>query len=351
MISTRRIPTRRTLLLVATFALLGACDDGGGPAGPTPQPGDEHAVVLNSLALTLSVYPTATRGPVRTVELGPEGSPASMAVRGGTAVVPMGVVASAAVVDLVSGTVLRSIPLPDGSGATGVAIVDDTLALVANPELNTVTPVLYHEGTALGEIAVPDYPGLVVAAGDVVVVASAHLDDDSYAPTRTGTLTFLDARTLAVIETIDLSGLNPGAALVLDDRLYVLHSGRFGQETGSLSVVDLDARRELLHVEGMGEFPGGLAALDDGTLLVASLFYGLAAWSPASGFVIRPGAAPAPDEANVIAIGVDEEGTVHALDVVDYEQPGRVLFLDRDLEPQDDVRVGTVPLAIRFTRF
>ena len=56
---------------------------------------------------------------------------------------PLGLDNAVAVVDLVDAKVVQTIPLPDNSGATGSAIVDDSIAFVANPNLNTVSRVNY----------------------------------------------------------------------------------------------------------------------------------------------------------------------------------------------------------------
>ena len=46
-------------------------------------------------------------------------------------------------------TVIRTVPLPDNSGATGSTIVDDSIAYVGNPNLNTVSRVNYLTGATL----------------------------------------------------------------------------------------------------------------------------------------------------------------------------------------------------------
>lgn len=338
---------RTTTLLALTAALLtlGACDDDDGVTRPAPGgDGEEQAVVLNSIGLTLSVFPTQTLAPVRTIELGPQGSPVSLAVRDSIAIVPMGVLPSVAVVNLESGAV-RSIPLPAGSGATGVAIVNDSLAFVANPALNTVSPILYDRGAALPQIDVGDYPQLVLATDDRVLVGNARLDDDTFQPDGPGTLTVIDAERLEVTATVQLSGISPAAGVVRDGDAYVLHNGEFGMENGSLSVVDLTSLEEVRHAPGLGEFPGSLARLPDGSFLFTSFQGGVRFWDPSSGVVWPARLIPA------IAIGVDHNGLIYALDPVDYQQPGRVQVLSGELSPVDEFRVGTVPIAIGFTRF
>ena len=65
---------------------------------------------------------------------------------------------------------MRAIPLPDNSGATGSAIVDDSIAFVANPNLNTVSRINYLTGET-AEIEVGPYPqGIVFARGRIFVL-------------------------------------------------------------------------------------------------------------------------------------------------------------------------------------
>ena len=342
-------PVFRLLALLAFALATPGCDEEG-TTGPLPDGTSDYAIVLNSFALTLTVFPVDSPDAARTIELGPLGTPVSMAVRGGTAVVPLGVVPAARIVDLERGVIAGTVPLPQGSGATGVVILDDSLALVANPDLNSITPILYDRGDTLPAMPVHDYPHVLLASGGRVFVASAHLDEN-FTPTRSGSLTVLDASTLEVVDTVRLSGTGPGDMTLAGDRLYVLHNGTFDVPSGSLSEVDPDALVEVRHVPGFGHFPGGIAALPDGSLLVASFAYGIAHWSPASGFLLPPASAVRPDGAAVFDVAVDGDGRVYALDPRDYEQPGRVLLLDQSLRLTGQVQAGTVPVDIRFTRF
>src|SRR5437667_10543123 len=67
-----------------------------------------------------------------------------------------------------------ALPLPTGSGATGVAIQDDSIAWVANPNLNTVTRVNYFNGDTTS-IAVGVYPQAVAIVGTRVFVVTGNL--------------------------------------------------------------------------------------------------------------------------------------------------------------------------------
>ena len=90
---------------------------------------------------------------------------------------------------------MRTIPLPDNSGATGSAIVDDSIAYVGNPNLNTVSRVNYLTG-ATSEVPVGVYPqGLIFARGKVFVL-NGNLDE-TFSPAGPSWITVVDPATNA----------------------------------------------------------------------------------------------------------------------------------------------------------
>ena len=336
------------LLLPALGLLAAGCGDAG--TGPGPGQGREEGVVLNSVDISLSLVDAAADSVEATVGLGPAGSPVGVAVRGGMAAVPMGVVAAVAVVDLATRQVV-TYGLPSGSGATGAAFVDDTLLLVANPGLGSVSPVNLRTGMVGAPIAVGNGPQGVVVVGDRVVVINAELGPD-YLPEGPGTLTLLDARTLERVGTVTLSGENPGdAAPGPDGLLYVVNSGGYGEGNGSLSVVDVAAGREVEHDTGFGDFPFAVEVGPEGRVYVASFSYGVAVWDPASrSFVRAPDAAVAPAGIpSTSGMAFDAEGRLHTL-VPECQDRGRVLRLDTSFQVAAEVTVGTCPTGIAFTR-
>lgn len=344
----RSVP--RLLLALLTLALstaVGACDgDGTGP-GPLPE---ALGVVLNSVEVSVTVFGVDDPGSTTTVGLAPEGSPVSMAVSGRLAVVPLGFVPAVAVVDLDEGTVTHTVALPEGSGATGVAFVNDSVALVANPGLGTVSPVNVRSGSAATGIAVGTYPQAVVRVGTNVAVLNAELGPD-FLPTGPSTVTVLDGATLARLGEVTLSGENAGSAAVgPDGRLYVVNSGRFGAADGSLSVVDVSALAEVEHHPGFGDFPFGAAFGPGGRLHVGSFAYGIAVWDPATDAFVRP-----PEDAvapggvpSVSGLGFDGEGRLYALEP-ECSDPGVVHRLGPSFQVELDIPVGICPIAIGFT--
>ena len=126
------------LVLLSSCLLLGCHEDA---AAPDRLVEEEIGVVVNSLDVSLTVFSVDEPAAPNTIGLSPAGSPVGLALRGSLAVVPLGFVPAVAVVDLSSGILLQTIALPEGSGATGAAFLTDSLVLVANPNLNSVSPV------------------------------------------------------------------------------------------------------------------------------------------------------------------------------------------------------------------
>ena len=82
----------------------------------------------------------------------------------------MGLDNTAAIVDLRTAQVVNTINLPAGSGATGAAIVNDSIAYVANPNLNTVTRINLRSGDT-ASVRVGIFPqGLVFTRGRLFVL-------------------------------------------------------------------------------------------------------------------------------------------------------------------------------------
>ena len=202
-----------------------------------------------------------------------------VAARGAYAVVPMGTYPFAAVVNLRTGQVQSRVALPANSGATGSDFVSDSIAVVANPGRNTVTPVNVLRGTAGAEVAVGTYPAAVISDGARIYVLNGNLVN--FAPAGPGSVTVLDEG-LGVIRTVQLTGINPSAGAIIGSRLYVLNSGRFGGNNGSLSVVNLATLAEESHHTGFGEFPSSIAASPGGDLYVGIYGTGIVVWDPRS---------------------------------------------------------------------
>lgn len=342
-------PSWRLLPLVLAVALaVSGCIDGTGPETIDPQP---VGVVVNSVDNSLTVFPVDEPTAAVTLGLGGDGTPVGAAIAGSLVVVPLGLTPAAAVVDLKHGLLLHTIALPQGSGATGAAFFGTDSALVANPGLNSVSVIDAAGGGAGQEIDVGPYPETIVAGAGVAYVVNRHLDEN-FQTTGPGTVTVIDLTSLAVVDTIQLSGTNPGAAVLSGDRLYVLNAGSWGQNNGSLSIVDTGSGTEIDHVAGFGDFPGSLTLGPDGDLYVASYSYGVAIWDPATESFLRSPEEPVqPNGVSAVSsVGFDEEGRLYTLrPFCAPGEPDVAFRLNGALEVERSITVGNCPTEILFT--
>jgi DNA-binding beta-propeller fold protein YncE len=335
-------------VLLAALGPAACSDDSVEPGVPQ---GQEVAVIVTSSDRGLTVFPVDSPQLAFSLGLSPDGSPVSVAARERLAVVPLGSFPGVAVVDLVARRVTSTIALPLRSGATGAAFLNDSIALVANTNLNSVTPVNVRRGTSAAAIAVGTFPQHAISLGDTVYVLNAELGAD-FNPRRSGTVSVITGSAPRVVATIELTGLNPAAAAVgRDGFLYVLNSGTFATPSGSLSVIDRRTLREVRHETGFGSFPGGIAAGVDGRLYVASFNYGIAVWDPVTRtFVRAPAAAIQPGGiASSSGVGVDASGRVYALKP-ECRNPGVSYRLTAAFAVEREVNTGICPIAITFTR-
>lgn len=341
----------KALAIVAALTFGTAACDGDGPTGvENGVPGVETAVVVNSMDLSVTVFPVDSPSMVHTIGLAQAGSPVSIAVREGRAVVPLGLLSAAAVIELATGDV-HTIPLPENSGATGVAFLNDSTAYVANPGLNTVSPINVFDGTAAAEIAVGIYPQGVAATNHQVLVLNAELDE-TFRPARTGAISVIDPTSNTEVSAILLSGFNPSAAAFGPaGLLHVVNSGTFGQGDGSLSIVDASTLSEVEHHTGFSEFPGDIAFGTDGHAYISSFSYGVAVWDAEGDTFIRPPSdpLPLPEHSAVSGVGFDSQGRLYTLIPGDCTAPSVALRFNPDLSFDREINVGVCPIAIAFT--
>ncbi len=337
-------------LMMALILAVGVACDGSSSFGPDI-PGDaEVGVVLNSIDRTLTVFEVDRPDNTFTIGIGFDGSPVGFAVRGSTVVIPMGLLPEVVIVDLDGRFVERRAQLPENSGASGVAFIDDETVLVGNPGLDSVSPVNVRTGDVGAQILVGLFPEFIVADGQRAYVINAELGDD-FVPVRSGTVSVIDIPSLQVIETIELSGENPGgAALAPDGRLFVANRGRFGDRDGSLSVVSTATLEETEHHLGFDEFPSRVAFSPGGQVLVLSTEYGIAVWDPEAREFIRDPFNPVTPGGNRASagIGFDSNDTPYALEL-ECSEPADVFRLSEDFVLQRTIQVGTCPFDIAFT--
>jgi len=341
-------PFLKTTAFIATFVItLAACGDDD-PTGPVSPPGVETAVVVNSVELSITVFLVDDLQNTRTIGLAQAGSPVTVAARKNLVVVPLGFLSAAAVVDLTTDDV-STIALPDNSGATGAAFLNDSIVYVANPNLNTVSVLNVSSGTAEDEIDVGGFPQAVAVGGGRVFVMNAELDQ-TFQPAEAGGVSVIDPASNTVIATIILTGFNPSAAAFgPDGLLYVINSGTFGQGDGSLSVVNPGTLEEVEHHTGFGEFPGDIAFDLAGDAYVSSFAYGIAVWDAAGDVFINPPSDPLLVEGNAISsgLGFDFDGRLYTLIPGDCIAPSVAYRVTTASAEQVDV--GICPIDIAFT--
>ncbi|HEV8264632.1 MAG TPA: hypothetical protein VGQ06_06760 [Gemmatimonadales bacterium] len=275
----------------------------------------------------------------------PTGTPGTVDARGTVILVPMGDADAVRVVS--SGTLPASAPsiiaLPAGSGATGVAIQDDSLAWVANPNLNSVTQVNYLTGDT-ATVGAGTYPQAVVLTRDYVFVINGNLSGG--APAGPSTVRW---RTrpgpVGTFGDFALSCTNARfAAVGGDGLLYVVCAGAAGAGDGKLSIVDPVARREVAVLNGLGESPGPAVYHPSGRLLVASQAEGILEVNALTRTVTRgPGAGLKPLGDGVAALALDPRGRVYAVAPGTCAGPGRVHVL---AAPPSYRALKTVPVGV-----
>ena len=232
--------------------------------------------------------------------------------------------------------------LPPGSGATGAAIQDDSIAWVANPNLNTVTRVNYFNGDTTS-IAVGVYPQAIAIVGTRVFVVNGNLSGAT--PAGPSWLTSFDCCGVRTTDSIPLTGANARFAVVGDDSLlYVIAAGHGAAADGKLSIVDPIARTEVAVLNGLGERPGAMAFHPTGSrLLIASLTEGILEVNTSIRAITRgPGNGVKPGGQGVVGLAIDLRGRVYAVDPVGCDVPGVVHVLTA---PPDYHEIKTVPVG------
>jgi hypothetical protein len=331
----------RPLLPIIVLALSVACADTNAPA---PEP-TEALLVVNSTANTLSIVPVDNPAAAVQVPLGgTTPTPVGVSAFGRTAIVPLGLDNAVAVVDLVDAHVTRTIPLPPNSGATGSAVVDDSIAFVANPNLNSVSRINYQDGTTT-EKGVGIYPDGIIYARGRIFVLNANLDE-TFSPAGPSSVVVLDPTTLLRLDSIPLTG--PGnagfGALGGDGLLYIMNTGSFFQGEGRLSIVDPVGLNELASFTGFGTGPGNVASDGGSRLYVSSFAEGLMEFNTETNQVIR-GAGNGVAIPGNSAVAVDSKGRIYAIASGPCKggQPGMAHVLDSTLVQKSTITLGECP--------
>jgi hypothetical protein len=337
---------RNSFAAAAVIAVALGCSDTNAPL-PDPQ---EVLLAVNSTANTLSIVPVDAPNSAVQVPLGgTTPTPTGVSAREGVAIVPLGLDNAVVVVDLRTASIIRTIPLPANSGATGSAIVDDSIAYVGNPNINSVSRINYLTG-ANSEVPVGVYPsGLVFTRGKVFVL-NGNLDE-TFSPAGPSWLTVVDPATNAVasgVDSIPLTGDGNAAfaAVGSDGLLYVMSTGNYFSGEGRLSVVDPLARTEVASFAGFGTGPGNVAADADARVFVSSYGEGVMEFNLDSNKVVRGAGQGVPIPSNA-TVAVDSKGRVYGIETGSCSggQPGKAHVLDASLTDTGTIELGECPVG------
>lgn len=335
------------LIAVASLGLA-ACAE---TSAPLPPP-EEVLLVLTTGRPSLSVIPVDALGQIGTVSLGgSDADPADIGARGSTAVVPLRGRDALVVVDLRARRRIATVRLPTGSRPGGAAMLNDSIAFVANTGLGTVTRVDVTTGDTASVAVGPTPQDVVVTRGRVFVLV-ANLDSLGR-PAGESWIAALDPagdiRTSGV-DSIPLVG--PGnarrAATAPDGLLYVVQAGDSATEPGRLSIVDPVRRGEVASFGGFGAAPGDLGSDGDARLLLSSRSEGVMEFDRFRRAVIRGEGAGVPIPENS-GVALDSQGRVYAIEA-GCERAGVVHVLQHDFTPVRTLSVGRCAGIARVVR-
>ena len=96
-----------------------------------------------------------------------------------------------------------------------------------------------------------------------------------------GIVSELDPTTMDTIRTWAV-GTNPQYAAAYNGKLYVVNSGDFGSNNGTLCVINLRTNTVGATDPGFGEFPGPINIDSQGRAFISSFNYGTIVWSATS---------------------------------------------------------------------
>jgi hypothetical protein len=275
----------------------------------------------------------------------PTGTPTTLDARGSMVVVPMGTTNALRVYSFGTTTGPEIIALPTNSGATGVAIEDDSIAWAANPNLNSVTRVNYLTGDT-GTFGAGMYPQAVAVTDQYIFFVNGNLAAGQ--PAGPSSLRWLSRPgPVRAFGTTALSCTNARfAAVGSDGFLYLVCAGTVGAGDGKLAIVDPVARREVAVLNGLGESPGPAIYHPSGRLLVASMAEGILEINTLTRSVTRgPGNGVKPSGDGIAGLAVDPRGRLYAIAPGGCSSPGRVHVLSAppDYHPLATPTVGVCP--------
>jgi len=326
---------------------------------PSAPPPEEVLLAVNSTEASLSIVPVNQPSAAVKVPLGGTSpTPVGVSAFNGIALVPMGFDNSVAVVDLKTATVSRTVPLPANSGATGSAVIDDSIGYVANPNRNTVTRVNYLTGDT-ASVAVGVYPQNVIYLRGKVFVVNGNLDV-TFQPAGPSWLTVIDPltnqKTMSGPDSVGLPGpgnagfVSPGG--VNDPFFYVMNTGSYSSGEGALSILNPVNATVDLTVLGFGTGPGNVATDGGHKLYISSYSEGLMEFDTDTRSIVL-GAGQGIAIPSNSAVTVDSKGRIYAIESGPCAGgvPGvaHVLRPD-DLTESGSITLGECPVGVLVTK-
>ena len=344
--------TFRSILLTGSLALgaLLACARAQEPLPPA----EEALLVVDSTGVALIVIPVESPASSITIPVGTgNATPSGVSALNGWAVVPLGAADAVAVIDLQTRTLVRTVALAAGSGATGSAIVDDSIAYVANPGLNTVTRVNYLTGDTTTGVTVGSAPQAAVYTRGRLFVLNGNLP--AMVPPGPSWISIVDPLTNRLATGID-SILMPGpgnagtGAVAQDGVLYVMNTGPHdGLTEGRLTLIDPVGRRELANFAGFGTAPGAVATNGTDRLYVSSYTEGLMVFDLLNRSLTRGAGNGVPIPTNS-GVAVDTHQRIYALEAgACAGGSGKVHILRTNLTESRALPVGGCPVGAIVT--
>ncbi|NIV91985.1 hypothetical protein GWN42_04075 [candidate division KSB1 bacterium] len=337
------------------FAVIHVSCDGDSPMGPEAMT-VQRAFVVNSTSNTISVIELdslTVRNDV--IDLGPNSTAVGFSFRGQRAIVPNGRANNVVVLDTENLTVEGIIDLPEGSGATGSAFFNNTIAFVGNLNLNSVSRIDLQSMTWTDTIAVGIAPSDIAVANGKVFVINSNVDFTTFEKLGNGTISVIDPNTLQVTNTIDAGATNSQFIGVdLEGDLIVVNSGDFGAGNGTVSVIDPETETLTTGPVTIGDFPGSFNINSDGVAYIASFSAGLYVFNTRTNTVVRGADNPlsATDASGnplgSAGVDFDDDDNIYSVHFGDGVTPGTVFMFNSAETLVDSVKVGIGPFAIEI---
>jgi hypothetical protein len=256
------------------------------------------------------------------------------------------------VIDLRTGTVSRTIPLPLGSLPVGAALVNDSIGYVANTNLNTVTRVNVLTGDT-ASVAVGTTPQWITFTRGRIFVLNGNRDLVCASPGGCfgeSWITIVQPGSNRATDSVALTG--PGnaryAAVGPDGLLYVVVSGRSDVPEGQLSVVDPAVNpATILIVPNLGLFPGAVSPSGQRYMVISEFGVGLLLFDLSLPRLVRGPSDPAFDLATASGLTTDGAGRLYALErgLCDGAATGSVHVLRSDFTPARTIPLGRCPVG------